>query len=216
MKEAKNSTETAIESPSDKVEIAILDDDLDFRNYLEDVLASEGSYQVHSFGHPEDLLLHNEQSLPDIVLLDMNMGPARGDKILEQLQTRWPGLCVIIVTGYPSLEDMRATFKLKVFDYIAKPFSLAQLRLTLKNAVETFGLGRAAQDRLREKLGHRIKMLRVERDWSLKDVASFTKLSVSQISSIERGAHLPSMESMLSIAKAFNKKPSELLASIDF
>ena len=50
MKEAKNSTETAIESPSDKVEIAILDDDLDFRNYLEDVLASEGSYQVHSFG----------------------------------------------------------------------------------------------------------------------------------------------------------------------
>ena len=216
MKETKTSLDTAPEQPVGLVEIAVLDDDLDFRTYMEDVLASEGIYSVHSFGHPEDLLQHNEQSLPDIVLLDMNMGAARGDKVLEQLQLRWPGLCVIIVTGYPSLEDMRATFKMKVFDYLAKPFSLAQLRQTLKNAIETFGLGKAAQDRLREKLGHRIKMLRVERDWSLKDVAAFTKLSVSQISSIERGAHLPSMESMLAIAKAFSKKPSELLASIDF
>ena len=216
MKETKTALDMAQDQPTDLVEIAVLDDDLDFRTYMEDVLASERLYKVYSFGHPEDLLHHNEQSLPDIVLLDMNMGPARGDKVLEQLQTRWPGLCVIIVTGHPSLEDMRATFKMKVFDYLAKPFSLAQLRQTLKNAIDTFGLGRTAQDRLREKLGHRIKMLRVERDWSLKDVAAFTKLSVSQISSIERGAHLPSMESMLAIAKAFGKKPSELLGSIDF
>jgi len=42
---------------------------------------------------------------------------------------------VIIITGYPSsLEDMRATFKLKVSDYLAKPFSLNQLRQTLQNA----------------------------------------------------------------------------------
>jgi DNA-binding NtrC family response regulator len=144
------------------------------------------------------------------------MGEFKGEKVLEQLLAKYPGMCVIIVTGYPSLEDMRATFKMKVFDYLAKPFSLAQLRQTLKNAVETFGLGRTAQDRLREKLGHRIKMLRVERDWSLKDLAASTKLSVSQISSIERGAHLPSIESLLTICKAFAKRPSEILASIDF
>ena len=157
-----------------------------------------------------------QQSLPDIVLLDMNMGAARGDKVLEQLQLCWPGLCVIIVTGYPSLEDMRATFKRKVFDYLAKPFSLAQLRLVLKNAIEQYGLGRAAHDKLREKLGHRVKMLRVERDWSLKDLAAATRLSVSQISSIERGTNLPSIESLLAISKAFEKRPSEILESIDF
>jgi len=39
---------------------------------------------------------------------------------------------------------------------------------------------------------------------------------VSQISAIERGAHLPSMESLLAISKAFDKKPSEILQSIDF
>ena len=144
--------------------------------------------------------------MPDIVLLDMKMGEFTGDKVVEQLLARWPELCIIIVTGYPSLEDMRATFKLRVFDYLAKPFSLAQLRQTLQNAVEKFNLGRTPQDRLRERLGHRIKLLRVERDWSLKDLAAATKLSVSQISSIERGANMPSIESLLAICRAFQKR----------
>jgi DNA-binding NtrC family response regulator len=198
------------------VDLAVLDDDLDFRTYLEDFLRDEGMYHVRTFAHPEDLFLSAEQRVPDIVLLDMKMGEFRGDKVLEQLFARWPNLCVIIITGYPSLEDMRATFKMKVFDYLAKPFSLNQLRQTLKNAIDAFGLGRTDQDRLRERLGHRIKLLRVERDWSLKDLANLTKLSVSQISSIERGANLPSMESLLAISRAFDKKPSEVLASIDF
>ena len=198
------------------IEIAVLDDDLDFRNYIEDFLRDEGQYAVRTFAHPEDLFAAAEQRIPDVVLVDMKMGEFTGDKVVEQLLTRWPDLCIIIVTGYPSLEDMRATFKLRVFDYLAKPFSLAQLRQTLHNAVEKFNLGRTPQDRLRERLGHRIKLMRVERDWSLKDLANATKLSVSQISSIERGANLPSIESLLAICRAFERKPSDVLASIDF
>ena len=44
---------------------------------------------------------------------------------------------------------MRATFKLRVFDYLAKPFSLAQFRQTLDNAIEQFGLEQLPRDRLR-------------------------------------------------------------------
>jgi DNA-binding NtrC family response regulator len=202
--------------PPIAAEIAVLDDDADFRNYLEDVLTDEKIYALRTYATAADMLASFEERVPDIVLLDMKMGDVTGDKVLEQLLSRWPGLCVIIITGYPSLEDMRATFKLKVFDYVAKPFTLAQLRQVLKNAVEAFGLGHTAQNRLRERLGHAIKMLRVSRDWSLKDMAAHTRLSVSQISAIERGANLPSIESMLSICAAFGKKPSEVLASIDF
>src|SRR3954452_11175682 len=98
------------------IHIAVLDDDLDFRTYIEDFLCDEG-YDVGAFAHPEDLFVSAEQQVPDIVLLDMKMGEFKGEKVLEQLQIKWPNLCVIVVTGYPSLEDMRATFKMKVFDY---------------------------------------------------------------------------------------------------
>jgi transcriptional regulator with XRE-family HTH domain len=59
-------------------------------------------------------------------------------------------------------------------------------------------------------------MLRTERGWSLKDLAQAASLSVSQVSSIERGAHMPSIESLLAICRAFERKPSEVLGSIDF
>ncbi|HNY41226.1 MAG TPA: response regulator [Bryobacteraceae bacterium] len=209
-------TDPHSESQGSMIDVAILDDDTDFRQYLEDLLIDEGRYSVQSYSMPEQLYAAAEQRPPGIVLLDMKMGKVRGDKVLEQLLARWPSLCVIVVTGYPSLEDMRATFKMKVFDYIAKPFSIAQLRQVLSNAIETYSLGKSPQDQLRERLGHRIRMLRAERDWSLKDLAEAAKLSVSQLSSIERGANLPSMESLLAIARAFDAKPSELLAAIDF
>jgi DNA-binding NtrC family response regulator len=202
--------------PNSPVDVAVLDDDADFRHYIEDFLNDEGIYSVRAFSHPHDLFDDCAQNPPDILLLDMKMGEFQGQEVLGELLAKHPDLCVIVVTGYPSLEDMRATFKLKVFDYLAKPFSLSQLRQVLKNAIDTYGLGRAAQDRLRQRLGHRIKMLRVGRDWSLKDLAGATRLSISQISSIERGANLPSMESLLALSRAFGKKPSELLASIDF
>ena len=198
------------------IEVAVLDDDLDFLAYIEDFLRDEGLYFVRTFAKADLLFEAADEQRPDIVLLDMKMGETRGDKVLEQLIARYPGICVVIVTGYPSLEDMRATFKLRVFDYLAKPFSLAQLRQVLSKAAEQFGLGRTMPDRLREKLGHRIRILRAERDWSLKDLAATSKLSVSQISSIERGANLPSIESLLAISRAFELKPSEILSSIDF
>jgi len=198
------------------IDVAVLDDDVDFRNYIEDLLRDEAGYTVRTFAQPDEFFAAAEARLPDILLLDMKMGPATGEKVVEQSLSQWPELCIIVVTGYPSYEDMRATFKMRVFDYLAKPFSLAQLRQTLQNAIEQFSLGRTAQDRLRERLGHRIKLLRVERDWSLKDLAAATRLSVSQISSIERGANLPSIESLLAICRAFERKPSEMLSSIGF
>lgn len=209
-------SETMLDPPVNLIDIAVLDDDADFLTYMEDFLRDEGHYHVRSFPRPADLYAACELRVPEIVLLDMKMGENSGEQVLEHLLSRYPDLCVIVVTGYPSLEDMRTTFKLKVFDYLPKPFSLAQLRQALANAIEKFGLGRAPQDRLRERLGHKIKMLRVERDWSLKEVAAAARLSVSQISSIERGANLPSIESLLAICRAFGKKPSEILASIDF
>ncbi len=198
------------------IDIAVLDDDIDFRNYIEDLLRDEGGFSVRTFAEQNDLFASAQTRIPDIVLLDMKMGTVTGEEVVEHLLSRWPEMCIIVITGYPSLENMRATFKLRVFDYLAKPFSLAQLRQTLQNAIEQFGLGRTPQDLLRERLGHRIKLLRVERGWSLKDLAAATKLSVSQISSIERGANLPSVESLLAICKAFERKPSEVLTSIGF
>jgi FixJ family two-component response regulator len=202
--------------PLKKVEVAVLDDDRDFLQFMEDVLDDEGIFAVRSFTGPRDMYTAFESKLPSILLLDMKMGEHQGDAVMGDVQARWPGICIIVVTGYPTLDDMRAKFQKNVFDYLPKPFSIEQLRTTLNKAIETYGLGRSQQDILRERLGPRIRILRTERNWSLKDFAVETDLSVSQLSSIERGAHLPSIESFLSICHALGQKPSDIFLSIEF
>ena len=105
-------------APGSLVDIAVLDDDADFLHYIEDLLRDEGTYSVRTFGHPDELLLGCEQRVPDIVLVDMKMGEFTGESVIVGLRARHPSICIVVVTGYPSLEDMRATFKLNVFDYL--------------------------------------------------------------------------------------------------
>ncbi|MBL8151489.1 MAG: response regulator [Blastocatellia bacterium] len=198
-----------------RLEVFLLDDDADFRQYLEDILKDEG-LEVKTFAQPDDFFDCCQQKLPDIAFLDMKMGRFNGMQVLEQIRIRWPELCVVIITGYPSMDDMRATLKLQIFDYLTKPFSIEDLRSTLERAAHTLKRSLTIQEKLRDRLGRRIKVLRIDRKWALKDLASRSGLSISQLSSIERGIHLPSLEALLAISSAFDKKTSELLQEIDF
>ncbi len=197
------------------LDIVALDDDEDFRQYIGAVLQDEG-HAARVLATPAELYDAIEQRMPDVLLLDIKMGPASGEQVLTEVRRRWEKLCVIVVTGYPSLDTMRQTFKQDVFDYLAKPFSVEELRATLAQAASALGLGMRPQDRLRAELGRQIRLARAERDWTLKDLSEASGVSVSQLSSIERGNHLPSLESLLVISAALGRLPSEWMARAGF
>jgi DNA-binding response OmpR family regulator len=179
------------------------------------VLEGEG-HEVRVASNPEEFFRLCEERLPDVVLLDIKMGRHTGEQVLAEVRKRWQRLCVIVVTGYPSLETMRQTFKQDIYDYLAKPFSLEELRLALGNAAAEFNLGGRPQDKLRAALGRQIRLARTERGWTLKDLSETSGVSVSQLSSIERGAHMPSLESLLAIASAIGVHPSSWMAAAGF
>jgi len=209
---ASNLPPTSAHAPPFHLNILALDDDADFREYIRTVLEGEG-HAVRAVATPEEFYAGAEEQLPDVALLDMKMGRDSGEAVLEQIRQRLPKLCVVVVTGYPSLDSMRQTFKKDVFDYLAKPFSLEELRRTLAQAAAAFGLGARPQDRLRHELGRQIRLARTEKGWTLKDLSESCGISVSQLSSVERGSHLPSMESLLAIAEALERKASGWLGA---
>ncbi len=195
--------------------VVALDDDDDFRQYIRTVLEGQG-HEVRTVATPDELFAACEGRLPDVVLLDMKMGRYSGEQVLIEIRHRWAKLCVIVVTGHPSMEQMRQTFKQDVFDYLAKPFSLEDLKSTLRQAVRRLGLGQRPQDRLRQELGRQIRVARTAKGWTLKELSDACGVSVSQLSSIERGAHLPSMESLVGIAGALGESPSAWLSAAGF
>jgi DNA-binding NtrC family response regulator len=201
--------------PTPPLSVLVLDDDEDFLQYIRSILEAEG-HDVRAVATPDAFYRMAQERLPDIVLLDIKMGRHSGEEVLAEIRKRWSRLCVVVVTGYPSLDSMRQTFKQDVFDYLAKPFSLAELRRVLAQAAEAFELGRRPEDRLRVELGRQVRLARTERAWTLRDLSDASGVSVSQLSSIERGAHLPSLESLLAIAAALERKPSAWLLAAGF
>ncbi|GJQ30640.1 MAG: hypothetical protein HBSAPP03_25240 [Phycisphaerae bacterium] len=190
--------------------IVALDDDDDFRQFIASVLEGDG-HDVRTLATPEAFFVACEERLPDVVLLDIKMGRHSGEDVLTEIRRRWPKLAVIVVTGYPSLDSMRQTFKQDAFDYLAKPFSTQELRRTLTQAAASLHLGQRPQDRLRRELGRQVRLARSERGMTLRDLSETSGISVSQLSSIERGTHLPSVESLVATAGALGAKPSEWL-----
>lgn len=215
MTESTPATSPSESGVSPPLSIVALDDDPDFRQYVQSLLEADG-HDVRTCATPGEFYRSCEERTPDIVLLDIKMGFASGEEVLAEIRKRWPKLCVIVVTGYPSLDSMRQTFKQDVFDYLAKPFSITDLQNALFQASRSFGLGQRPQDRLRHELGRRIRLARIDRGWTLKDLSEKSSVSVSQLSSIERGAHLPSIESLVAVATALEQRPSEWLAVAGF
>jgi len=212
MSEMTNHSELVHQVP---LNIIALDDDLDFREYIEGILRGDG-HTIRTVPAPMDLYEAIEADPPDVVLLDIKMGVHAGEEVLREIKTRWPKQCVIVVTGYPSLDSMRETFKQDVYDYISKPFSLDDLRRVLSQATESLGLGRRPMDRLRSVLGRQIRLARTQRGWTLRELSESSLVSVSQLSSIERGTHLPSIESLVAVSTALGANPSEWFSAAGF
>ncbi|MEM8757992.1 MAG: response regulator [Planctomycetota bacterium] len=197
------------------LDVVALDDDADFLQYVRGALEGLG-HAARVCETPESLFAACREALPDVVLLDMNMGEVDGTAVLDGIREQWPRQCVIVMTGYPSMDTMRDTFKRDAFDYISKPFSSSDLARVLGQAADAFGLGRSPQDRLRAALGQRIRVARTERGWTLKELSEASGVSVSQLSAIERGTHLPSLESLVLVAGALETSPSEWLLAAGF
>lgn len=62
-----------------------------------------------------------------------------------------------------------------------------------------------------QKLGKKIRSLRVERKWSQEKLGELTGLDRTYISGIERGVRNPSIKNIDKLAKALDIKISELI-----
>ncbi|KAA0272724.1 MAG: response regulator, partial [Acidobacteria bacterium] len=125
--------------------VLVVEDDEDFQRMIEGFLRLiRKDLAVH---RADDGFLAGkmvESLKPDVVLLDIKMGPHSGEEVLAEIRRRWSRLCVIVVTGYPSLDSMRQTFRQDVFDYLAKPFSVEERRRSISASGRRTGCARSS------------------------------------------------------------------------
>jgi DNA-binding NtrC family response regulator len=76
----------------------------------------------------------------DLVLLDVNMPGESGLVLLSELQNKGNAPLIVIITAHGSERMAVDVIKNGAYDYLAKPFEVDDLRLVVKNALETIRL----------------------------------------------------------------------------
>ena len=71
----------------------------------------------------------------DLALLDMKLPDIDGMDILRAVRREKPGVYIIVMTGYSSVQNAVEAMKLGAFDYLSKPFSDDELVLAVERAL---------------------------------------------------------------------------------
>ena len=116
-------------------QILIVDDDESIRRMLSAVLAREGFQTVTAEDGEKGLALFRSHS-PDIVLMDIRMPGLTGIEAMSAMLELRPGAAVILMTAYADLETAVQAIKNGVFDFVIKPFDLAEIGLLINRAYE--------------------------------------------------------------------------------
>ena len=116
-------------------QILIVDDDESIRRMLAAVLGREGFQTVTAADGEEGLALFRSNS-PDIVLMDIRMPGRSGIEVMSDMLELRPGAAVILMTAYADLDTAVQAIKNGVFDFVIKPFDLAEIGLLVNRAYQ--------------------------------------------------------------------------------
>jgi len=196
-----------------KLRILVVDDDEDICLYLREFLTREG-FRVATVSKAADALVEIRQGRHQIVLLDVRLPGVDGLELLRQIRAIDSDICVIVMTGYPSVQSAVESMKAAAFDYLQKPFDLQDLRVVLERAIHEKGLVIDAEERVNQLLGTRIRAQRKLRGLTLRQLANKTGLSVSLISQIELGKSAASVATLRKLATALGVTLSTLFEGV--
>jgi DNA-binding NtrC family response regulator len=124
-----------------RIRLLIVDDDEDLRQTLAQRFQKQGMTVTPADTVAAAVALA-ESKFFDVALLDLNLPDGTGIQLLEQLKTRQPELEGILLTGHGSIETAIQAMRQGAYDYLTKPFHLAELEIHIQKAFEKVRLAR--------------------------------------------------------------------------
>ena len=106
--------------------ILVVDDDTELRKVLSSILSEEG-YSVKTVENGKQAIEVSEKKRFDLALIDIKLPDMEGTELLQKLKIKQPHIVMIIVTGFPTLENAMEAVNEGADGYILKPFEIQKL-----------------------------------------------------------------------------------------
>lgn len=115
--------------------ILVVDDEADMRNFIRNALSSQG-YDVEEAGNGRDAIALFKARPCDLVITDLKMPVMDGIELLDHLHNMAPDVMVVIITGYGTVEVAVRALQQGAYNFLTKPFNIAQLLTVVQKGLE--------------------------------------------------------------------------------
>jgi len=134
-----------LQIPKRKARILVVDDDPGLLRLLTIRLRAE-NYEVEAVESGAQALAAASRFRPDLVVTDLRMDEMDGIGLLKELQNRYPGLKVIILTAHGTIPDAVQATQMGAFGFLTKPVDKQELLDQVQRALRISGFSEAAED----------------------------------------------------------------------
>lgn len=113
--------------------VLLAEDDDDIRGLLTVQMKLEG-YEVVSVADGREALRLARERRPDLAVLDVLMPGMRGSEVVEEIRDdpNVNGMAIMLLTALGKESDVLLGFESGADDYVAKPFSPAEVRARVR------------------------------------------------------------------------------------
>lgn len=118
-----------------KTELIFIDDDPDLQAALRQGLELAG-FKVKAFSDGPEALRHIRPDYEGVVLSDVRMPNMDGFAVFRRIQAIDPDLPILLLTGHGDVSMAVQAMKEGVYDFLTKPFSMDELALCLRRALQ--------------------------------------------------------------------------------
>uniref|UniRef100_E6QM89 Two component, sigma54 specific,transcriptional regulator, Fis family n=1 Tax=mine drainage metagenome TaxID=410659 RepID=E6QM89_9ZZZZ len=124
--------------------IFVIDDEAALGENIQRMLRLPGT-TVSAFVDPAKGLAECLANPPDLVLLDVRMPGMSGEEVFARLHEVHPGLPIVFLTAFGSVESAVLAMRNGAFDYLQKPFNREDLLLVVRRALSHATLEREVE-----------------------------------------------------------------------
>ncbi|MEO9893164.1 sigma-54 dependent transcriptional regulator [Aurantibacter sp.] len=117
-----------------KENILLVDDDINILELLQRHLQAMEYHTFKAVSVKEAVAILKDTTI-DLLITDIQMPEVDGLQLLKYTEEHYPDMHKLVVTGYPSVDGALKVIKSGATDYLTKPFTKEELRLSVQKAL---------------------------------------------------------------------------------